>query len=288
MPAESPRISVLMPAYNAQATIRQAVDSVLSQTVSEIELIVADDGSREPTAQVLGEVADARLQVVRRQRNGGVSAARNSALALARAPLIAQLDADDYWHPDHLEHLLASFEDPAIGLAYANTEIIGCPEADRRIAARAPDDGLPEWVGDSALQPVNDLGLLYGGNQMVASAVAMRTDAVRKIGGYSEWLHVGEEYLLYIRLMRAGWRFAYVDRPTAVYRWPEPGRGVTFDTRRNSREVTKLFAVLALTSAPNKAMYCRFAREVVGLAKAYAPMSLRRVAHGAVTQLRSL
>jgi glycosyltransferase involved in cell wall biosynthesis len=84
MPHDRPRVSVLMPAYNAEATIREAVASVLGQTVSEVELIVADDGSREPTSHVLGEIADTRLQIVRRQRNGGVSAARNSALAIAR------------------------------------------------------------------------------------------------------------------------------------------------------------------------------------------------------------
>jgi glycosyltransferase involved in cell wall biosynthesis len=286
MRPDRPRVSVLMPAYNADATIVEAVTSVLAQTMSEVELIVADDGSTQPISEVLGEVADERLRIVRRQRNGGVSAARNSALAVAQAPVVAQLDADDYWRPDHLEHLLPAFDDPAVGLAYANTEIVGCLEADCRISSRTPDDGLPEWVGDSALQPVNDLDLLYRENPMVASAVAMRTDAVRRVRGYPEWLRVGEEYLVYIRLMRDGWRFAYVDRRSATYRWPEPGRGVTFDARRNAREVTKLFAILALTSAPNSAMYSRLAQEAMGLVKAYIPTALRRGARDAATRLR--
>jgi glycosyltransferase involved in cell wall biosynthesis len=275
MQPTEPRVSVLMPAYNAEQTIVEAVGSVLGQTVSDLELIVADDGSAQPTQELLREIDDRRLRIHRRPRNGGVSAARNSALQLARSPLVAQLDADDYWHPDHLEHLLPAFEDPSVGLAYANAELIGCPYADLRIAARTPGDGLPDWVGDRARQPVNDLRLLYRANPMVASAVAMRTDAVRGVKGYPEWLRVGEEYLVYIRLRRAGWRFAYVDRCTVGFRWPEPGRGVTFDRRRNAREVSKLFAMLALTSAPSMAIYSRLAREALGMAKAYAPRRAR-------------
>ena len=60
-------------------------------------------------------------------------------------------------------------------------------------------------------QPVNDLARLYAGNPAPSPTVVMRTDAVRGVGGYPTWLSVGEDYLLYIRLRRAGWRLAYVD-----------------------------------------------------------------------------
>jgi glycosyltransferase involved in cell wall biosynthesis len=266
-----PRVSVLVPVYNAAATIAEAVTSALAQTVAELEVIVVDDGSTEPVAAPLSEIHDERVRIVRRADNAGVSAARNSALALARAPLIAQLDADDSWQADHLEHLLPAFDDPAIGLAYANVKIVGFPASDRWIAARAPDDRLPEWICDRADQPVNDLRLLYRANPIPAPAVVMRTDAVRAVGGYPEWLKVGEEYLLYIRLRRAGWRFAYVDRRSATYRWPEPGRGVTFDVKRNARQQAKLFAMLAITSPPNAAIFTRLGRELLELVKVYVP-----------------
>ena len=251
----TPRVSVLMPAYNASATVAEAVASALAQTVAELEVIVADDGSAEPIAPALEGIADERLRVVRRPRNGGVSAARNTALALARAPLVAQLDADDLWREDHLEYLLGAFEDPLIGLAYANVEIVGYAGSDRWIAARAPGDGLARWIGDSAEHPVNDLRRLYRANPIPAPGVVMRTEAVRAVGGYPEWLRVGEEYTLYIRLRRAGWQFAYVDRRTATYRWPEPGRGATFNVRRSSRQEVKQFLVLALSSPPELALY---------------------------------
>jgi glycosyltransferase involved in cell wall biosynthesis len=283
-----PRVSVLMPAYKASATIAQAVSSALAQSVREIEVIVADDGSPEPIAAALAGIADERLRIVRRPQNGGVSAARNSALELARAPLVAQLDADDHWRADHLEHLLPAFDDPAVGLAYANVEIVGFPASDRWIAERTPDDGLPAWISDRSIHPVNDLGVLYRANPIPAPAVVMRTDAVRAVGGYPEWLRVGEEYLLYLRLRQAGWRFAYVDRRSAVYRWPEPGRGATFNARRNSREETKLFVALALSSPPNAAIFKRLGMELVDLLETHVPASvpLARRLRGAGRALR--
>jgi hypothetical protein len=102
----------------------------------------------------------------------------------------------------------------------------------------------------------------------------MRTEAVRAVGGYPEWLSVGEEYLLYIRLRRAGWRFAYVDRPSAIYRWPEAGRGATFDARRNARQEAKLFAALALSSSPDSAIFARLGRELVDVVKTHVPVTV--------------
>ncbi len=281
----TPRVSVLMPAYNAAATVAEAVASALAQTVTELEVIVADDGSAEPIAPALEAIDDERLRIVRRPRNGGVSAARNTALALARAPLVAQLDADDLWRADHLEHLLPTFEDPGVGLAYANVEIAGYAGSDRWIAARTPDDGLARWIGNSAEHPVNDLSRLYRANPIPAPGVVMRTEAVRAVGGYPEWLRVGEEYTLYIRLRRAGWRFAYVDRRSATYRWPEPGRGATFNVRRSARQEVKQFIVLALSSPPDLALYHGLALRLAHMLTTHVPATvsiarfLRAIAH---------
>ena len=146
-----PRVTVITPAYNASATLLEAVKSALAQTVSDLEVIVVDDGSTEPVAGVLCELDDPRLRVIRTGVNRGVSAARNVAVAVARAPVLAQLDADDLWRPDHLADLLPALENPLIGLAYSNVEIIGTPLLDCAIAERRPDDGLPDWVSDRAI-----------------------------------------------------------------------------------------------------------------------------------------
>jgi glycosyltransferase involved in cell wall biosynthesis len=275
MTSERPtRVSVLMPAYNASATVAAAAASVLAQTVSDLELLVVDDGSDEPIADALQDFTDERLRVIRRSTNGGVSAARNSGLAAARAPLIAQLDADDRWRADHLEDLVPLFADQRVGLAYSNVEVVGYGGSDRWIAERSPGDGLAGWISDRSMHPINDLRTLYQANAIPSPGVVMRTAAVRAVGGYPEWLRVGEEYLVYIRLMRAGWRFAYVDERSATYFWPDPGRGATLNERRNSREEAKLFAVLALTSRPDRDVFTRLAFELRDIIKTHVPIAV--------------
>jgi len=271
-----PRVSVLIPAYNSPPEIVQAVTSALAQTIGDVEVIVSDDGSALPVAERLAPVRDKRLRIIRSARNGGIAAARNAALAAAAAPIVAQLDHDDFWRDDHLEWLLPALSEPSIGLAYANAEIIGHPDGlDRWIAVRTPGDGLPGWLSDPSIHPVNDLTTLYRGNPIPALSVVMRTDAVRAVGGYPRGLDIATDYALYIRIRRAGWRFAYVDRPSAVYRWPEPQRGASFNRRRGHRHELRLFAGLALREPRNTAIRARLVKEIKNVVAAHVPRPLQ-------------
>ena len=104
------RVSVIIPAYNAAASIAAAIRSTLAQTAEEVELIVVDDGSTDETVQVVAEYGtDVRLH--RRAVNGGPSAARNDGLRLATGTWIAFLDADDAWLPGGLHALLRGAEE---------------------------------------------------------------------------------------------------------------------------------------------------------------------------------
>lgn len=274
MPAStSPRVSVLMPAHNAERTIGDAVGSALAQTMPDLEVIVVDDGSAHPVASVLESVRDERVRIFRSVANRGVSAARNSALAAARAPVVAQLDADDLWKETHLEGLLAELDDPAVGLAYANAEVIGHPRGAGVWIASSASDG-PAVQGRSLRHPVGDLHVLYGGNPIPAPAVVMRTHAARAVGGYPRWLKVGEDYLLYIRLLQAGWRFAFVDRASAVYRWPEPGRGATYDRRRHARQELKLLIALLAESPHDQVLRAQVPRHLAEIVETHVPGSV--------------
>ena len=102
----APKVTVVIAAYNAERFIRQTLDSVFAQTLRDVELIVVDDGSTDGTPAILRTIDDRRLSVLR-QANGGVSAARNAGLALARAPYIFFLDADDVLLPDALQRMIA-------------------------------------------------------------------------------------------------------------------------------------------------------------------------------------
>jgi glycosyltransferase involved in cell wall biosynthesis len=108
---DKPLVSVVIPAFNAAAYVRQTLNSVLAQTYQEIEVIVVDDGSSHATSAVVEEFVtkDARFQLVR-QSNAGVGAARNTAIQKAHGKYIAPLDADDYWFPEKLEKQVACAE----------------------------------------------------------------------------------------------------------------------------------------------------------------------------------
>jgi glycosyltransferase involved in cell wall biosynthesis len=222
-----------MPAFDAGATIRESVESVLAQTLPDLELIVVDDGSRVPVAEVLADVRDPRLRILRHERNRGTSAARNTALAAAQAPLVSQLDADDLWEPDYLESILPCFDDPAVGLAYANAATIG-------------SDKYPTLIRDTAPHPIDRFPELAADNPIPALTATMRTEAVRAVGGYARWIWGVEDYHLYLKLAQAGWRFAFVDRELARYRWPAPDRGRSHDKRKMRRNLLKLWIAFAV------------------------------------------
>jgi len=212
-----------MPAYAAEATVREAAESVLAQTVGDLELIVVDDRSPLPVVEALAGVRDPRLRIVRRARNGGTAAARNTALARARAPVVCQLDADDAWEPRFLEAMLGQLDDPAVALAYCNVTIVGHP------------DGQTDYVGDPSIHPLDRFPRLAEANPVPCPTATIRTAAARAIGGYAGWLRSVEDWNLYMRLAAAGWRFSYLHEQLARYRWPEPARGMSYDGRRMAR-----------------------------------------------------
>jgi hypothetical protein len=85
---------------------------------------------------------------------------------------------------------------------------------------------------------------------------------------------VGEDYLLYIRLLQAGWRFAYVDRATAVYRWPEAGRGATYDRRRHARQELKLLIALIAASPQDPVLRAQVPRHLREIVETHVPGSV--------------
>jgi glycosyltransferase involved in cell wall biosynthesis len=217
----APRTSVIMAAYNAApAELREAVDSVLGQTVSDLELIVVDDGSDEPVADLLAGRGDERLRIVRHRVNRGLSAARNTALRLARAPLVSHLDSDDAWEPGYLEHVLPRFADPRVGLVYTNAAILDHPS------------GHGTYIFDPEPHPIDSFPKIAEQNPIPLLTATARTEAVRKAGGYARWLRGTQDYYLWCRLAAAGWRFVFVDRKLARYRWPSDPQSLGYDRRR--------------------------------------------------------
>src|SRR5215203_2614836 len=109
MSTGQPLVSAVVPAYNASRTVVEAVNSVLTQTVRDLEVIVVDDGSRDDTADVVRSIDDPRVSLITKQ-NEGASSARNAGIRAARGRYVAFLDADDLWLRSKLERQLDVLE----------------------------------------------------------------------------------------------------------------------------------------------------------------------------------
>lgn len=183
----APAVSVLMAVRDGAPWVREATASVLGQTAGDLELIVIDDGSRDGTADLLAAIADPRLRV-ERGAPAGLTASLNRALALARAPLVARLDADDVALPERLARQRAFLAaHPEVGLLGAGAREVDA--AGREIAVRLPP------TDDAALRAA-----LIRRNPFIHSAVIARRALVERAGGYDESVPVAQDYDLWMRL----------------------------------------------------------------------------------------
>jgi glycosyltransferase involved in cell wall biosynthesis len=184
-----PAVSVLLGVWNGAPQVREAVESILSQTVTDLEMVVVDDDSSDATPALLGLFRDPRLQVIRRAR-GGLTSALNTALRLSRAPLVARLDADDLALPERLERQLAFLS------AHPDVGLVGT-------AAREVDaSGREVAIVRPPLDDAEIRRTLIRRNPFVHSSVVMRRAAVEQAGGYDEAFPVAQDYDLWMRMSR--------------------------------------------------------------------------------------
>ena len=204
-----PAVSVLMSVYDGAPWVRDAVTSVLAQTLTDLELIVIDDGSTDATPDVLASLRDPRLRVERRARQG-LTLALNRALELARAPLLARLDADDLALPERLARQRRFLDaNPQVGLLGTGAREIDL--AGREVSiVRPPAD-------DAAIRRV-----LIRANPFVHSTVMMRRSALERAGGYDPAFAVAQDYDLWMRLAGVT-RLANLPEPLVIRRLA-PGR----------------------------------------------------------------
>src|SRR6266568_3383608 len=130
-----PLVTVIIPAYNAVATVARALDSALAQTYRPIEVIVIDDGSKDATSKIVASYRDERIRLLRLPRNQGESGAMNEGIASARGEYIAFLDADDEWLPTKLARQVPVLrENPKAAMVNC-----GCNRVDQS------GDVTPDW-----------------------------------------------------------------------------------------------------------------------------------------------
>jgi glycosyltransferase involved in cell wall biosynthesis len=185
-----PRVSIVMPCYNAAAHLNQSVNSVLAQSFGEWELIVVDDGSTDSSWVELQRLAksDRRLRAIQ-QANSGAAIARNRGLSEARAEYTAFLDADDTWHPDFLATMLGTLdENPDAVIAYCGWQNLG-----RNGKSNKPFVPL-DYENDEKI-----LSLL-GGCRWPIHAALTRSKALKDNGAFDPALSSCMDYDLWLRL----------------------------------------------------------------------------------------
>lgn len=121
---ENTLVSIITPVYNSEQYIGDTIKSVLAQTHSNWEMLIADDCSRDNTAEVIKQFDDSRIKYIKLEKNSGAAVARNEALEKAKGKHIAFLDADDMWKPEKLEKQLKFMEKNNIGFSYTGYEIL--------------------------------------------------------------------------------------------------------------------------------------------------------------------
>ena len=208
MAAPEPLIDVILPGYNGRDVIRAAIDSALGQDVP-LRLIVVDDGSKDDTGDIARAYGPPVTVIT--QANRGVSGARNTGLAAARAPYVALLDQDDIWAPGKLARQLALLEQrPEVGLVFTDMLLLqpdGTVVEDGFLLTTPPYAELRrEPVGDGAyLLPADLADAVTRFNFISPSTVLMRRDAVQGVGGFDEAFRLCDDAECWMRLL-SRWR----------------------------------------------------------------------------------
>jgi glycosyltransferase involved in cell wall biosynthesis len=182
---DQPLISCIVPVFNGQPYLTEALESIFQQTYRPIEVIVADDGSKDETAAVAASYGD-RIRYVR-QDNAGAPAARNLGMSIARGEFIAFLDADDLWHPEKLNRQIASFA--------------ACPEIDLSIT-HIQNFWIPELKEEAERYRNHRLGQAVPG--YVAATLLARRSLFNRVGPFNSVLRHGDAQEWFLRAAERG------------------------------------------------------------------------------------
>ncbi len=203
------KVSVIIPAYNSAGFIRDTLESVFAQTYTDYEVLVINDGSSD-TPDLEVALAPYRDRIIYLQReHGGPGAARNTGMRHARGEVLAFLDSDDLWFPDHLKRQMAFLEaHPALDLVYADVLQFGeSSYAGLTYMQTAPSKG-----------PVNLEALLADDCSVATSSTVVRKEAVLAVGLFDETLIISEDFDLWLRLALHGFRLGYQREVLAAHR----------------------------------------------------------------------
>lgn len=220
----SPRVSVLMAVYNSAVYLNEAIDSVLAQTMGNLELILVDDGSTDESPEIMARYADQDVRVVAyRQENQGISGATNQALRLARAPYVAILDSDDAMEPERLA-IQADYLDQHPDIAAVGGQWFTMnPQSRIQGIDRHPTDPDSLFI------------LMFAYFSMHHPTIMARKEPILACGAYDHKARQGcMDYAVFFNLLLAGHRMTNL--PYLLTRWRLNPNSVTHNKARPQTE----------------------------------------------------
>jgi len=201
-----PKVSVIIPNYNYAHYLGQAVDSVLAQTYRNTEIVVVDDGSHDTSEKVIAGYGE-RVRLIK-QKNQGVSAARNTGVRETQGELLAFLDADDFWEPSKLEYQVRRYlEDNDLGLVHCAVDEVNLDGNHLRFQK----NGMEGWVARELLLFQRTVIILSGSTMLVPRTV------FEAVGGFDTRLSTSADWDFCYRIARRK-RIGFVPEPLVKYR----------------------------------------------------------------------
>ena len=205
-----PRVSIIIPTYNCARYLGRAIDSAISQTYKDYEIVVVDDGSTDDTKDVAMQYG--RKVTYLYQQNQGLSAARNYAVSNASGELLAYLDADDMWYPDKLERQVAFLDaHQECGMVHSEMSVIN--EQDEILHVRFYEETKRSVPQGYCVQQ------LLMRCHIQPLTVVERRSSFDRVGVFDDRLLVAQDYLHWIMIAAEGEAIGYLAEPLGKYRW---------------------------------------------------------------------
>lgn len=216
------KVSVVIPTYNRAYIVREALESVLTQTYRNFEVIVVDDGSTDNTSEIVQGIGNGLIRYIRHERNKGCSAAYNSGIAAASGDVIGFLDSDDKWKPDYLEQQVDFLNRyPELDLVFTNTEIhYSSGRVTTLLALMRTFPRLLQsdpHARETILTSRQMYLCLLEEVPIKPSAVVVRRELFSKAGTFDEAWPSGTDWELFLRFSRFAC-FGFLNRPLVVQR----------------------------------------------------------------------
>lgn len=217
-PTAVPRISFAIPYYDGLDYLREAIGSILAQTVTDWELVVVDDRGPEPAADVVAELADPRVTYVRNERNLGLAGNWNECVRQTRAPLLTILHGDDRLLPEYAARVLeAAQAHPDVAAVFTDAVNIGSRGEPTRTLADRVKERMPRPSGDHLLSGDADLAGLLRGNYIICPSLCLRRELVGA-APFDDGLRFVPDWDFTTRLLMEGRSLFGVRTPLIEYR----------------------------------------------------------------------